>query len=72
MSVRLVDTKGDAIAQRDVTVSDHMSLALLVPPDALPGEYTLGAVLYDPATLTPIPDVTGEELGGLARVEGGD
>ena len=69
MSVRLVDANGDAIAQRDVTVADHMSLALLVPPDASPGEYTLGAVLYDPATLTPIPDVAGEELGRLATVE---
>jgi hypothetical protein len=42
---------------------------LLLPPDVPAiGAYTLGAVLYDPATGVDLPTRDGEQLGRLAMI----
>ena len=68
MSVRLIGPDGQPVAQRDVAVEPTMRLGLLVPPAAALGEYQLGAVLYDPQTLDPLPDRQGEQFGVLATI----
>ncbi len=68
LSVRLISPEGDAIAQRDVVVEESVRLALLVPPDAAPGAYTLAAILYDGVTGETFADLNGEELTPLATL----
>lgn len=62
LSIRLLDPAGQVVAQQDKAIEPHLRLGLLLPPAALPGDYTLAAVLYDPATLQPVPDMEGREL----------
>jgi hypothetical protein len=69
LSVRLAGADGAAVAQNDVNLEPSMRLGLFVPPGTGPGRYTLGAVLYDPATLTPLPDTGGNQSGVLATVD---
>jgi hypothetical protein len=69
LSFRLLNPAGEAVAQNDVEVADAMRLGLFVPPDLPAGRYTLGAVLYDPATLEPAPAKDGEQVGRLAEIE---
>jgi 4-amino-4-deoxy-L-arabinose transferase-like glycosyltransferase len=69
LSMRLVDGAGQVVAQNDVNVEAEMRLGLFVPPGTPPGDYTLGAVLYDPATLAPVLDREGNEFGVLATIE---
>jgi 4-amino-4-deoxy-L-arabinose transferase-like glycosyltransferase len=68
LSLRLLDPTGEVIAQQDQTVTPGFRFGLLLPPDAPPGEYTLAGVLYDPATLEPIPAETGDEQPALVTV----
>ena len=67
-SFRLVAPDGAVVAQRDEVVQPTVRTALFVPPTAAPGTYTLAAVLYDPADLTPIPDVAGETEPALGEI----
>jgi hypothetical protein len=69
LSVRLVNEAGEVVAQNDVLAAAGTRLGLLVPPDVAAGTYTLGAVLYDPATLTDRLTRAGEHLGQLAAIE---
>ena len=68
LSVRLVSPNGEVVAQNDVAVEPAVRLGLFVPPGAAPGDYQLAAVLYDPATLEPVLDRGGNQLGELAPV----
>ena len=65
---RLVAPDGTVVAQRDEVAQSTVRTALFVPPTAAPGTYTLAAVLYDPADLTPIPDTTGETEPALGEI----
>ncbi|MCB0072255.1 MAG: glycosyltransferase family 39 protein [Caldilineaceae bacterium] len=67
-SFRLVAPDGTVVAQRDEVAQSTVRTALFVPPTAAPGTYTLAAVLYDPADLTPIPDTTGETEPVLGEI----
>jgi hypothetical protein len=69
ISLRLLDPTGQVIAQQDKVIEPQFRLGLLIPPDAPSGQYTLAGVVYDPATLRPLPDVNGEELGALLTIE---
>jgi hypothetical protein len=68
LSLRLVDPAGTVVAQQDRTVEPTFRYGLLIPPDAMPGAYSLAGVLYDPATLQPILNKAGAELAPLATV----
>ncbi len=65
LSLRLLAPDGAVVAQRDVAAAPGQRLGLLVPPGAAPGAYTLAALLYDPATLAPLPTTAGAELATL-------
>ncbi len=69
LSLRLLDEAGAAAAQNDVALEDAVRAGLFVPPDAQPGCYTLGAVLYNPATMQPILTNDGEQFGALVEIE---
>ncbi len=68
LSLRLVTPDGNVIAQNDVPADPAVRAGLLLPPDAVPGEYTLSAVLYDPATGADLLTRAGESLGQLATI----
>jgi hypothetical protein len=72
LSMRLVDGAGQVVAQNDVNVEAEMRLGLFVPPATPPGDYTLGAVLYDPSTLAPVLDRDGNEFGVLSTIRVAD
>lgn len=69
LSLRLLDSTGDVVAQNDVAAEDATQAGLFVPPKVTPGPYTLAAVLYDPATMQPIVTQTGEQMGILAEIK---
>ena len=56
------------MAAQDVDVDDSISAALLVPANAVPGPYTLAAVLYDPISMQNFVDHNGKELGAIAQI----
>ena len=69
VSLRLLDPAGQQVAQQDTALAGgDLRLALFVPPGAPPGEYTLAVLVYDAATLAPLPTVDGTELAPLAAV----
>lgn len=68
LSVRLLAADGATVAQNDVIAEGRVRLGLLAPPDLAPGTYSLGAVLYDPATLETVATIEGEEMGVLAPI----
>jgi hypothetical protein len=68
LSLRLIAPDGGVVAQNDVPADPAVRLGLLLPPDAAIGAYTLGAVLYDPATGVDLPTREGEQLGRLAMI----
>jgi hypothetical protein len=59
LSLRLVNQENQVVAQSDVAILPTMEIALDLPLDITPGEYALAAVVYDPATLDPLPDLEG-------------
>ncbi len=69
LSMRLLAQNGTVVAQNDVPVEPFVRFGLLIPPDAPGGTYTLGAVLYDPATMTDLATQAGESLGAITQVE---
>jgi hypothetical protein len=69
ISLRMIDPGGHVIAQQDKLIEPQFRLGLLVPPDAPAGQYTLAGVVYDPATMQPLPDVNGMEAGELSTIE---
>ncbi len=69
LSARLVNPAGEVIAQNDKVLSERISLGLFLPPDAVPGAYTLAAIVYDPNTLAAVKDRSGNELATIARLE---
>ncbi|MFN8490798.1 MAG: glycosyltransferase family 39 protein [Caldilineaceae bacterium] len=69
LSARLVNAAGQVVAQNDTGLSEHISLGLFLPPDAQPGAYTLAAVVYDPNTMQPLKDVTGQEMASVATIQ---
>ena len=69
LSTRLIDPSGAVKAQDDEPLFSHMRLDLDLPADAQPGRYKLVAVLYDPETLAPFADATGQFVTTLSQVE---
>ncbi|MFZ4848463.1 MAG: glycosyltransferase family 39 protein [Caldilinea sp.] len=69
LSVRLLAADGTVVAQNDLPVEPAVRLGLLVPPGTPSGEYKLGAVLYDPATLAEVATRTGESFGTVAPIQ---
>lgn len=69
VSLRLLDAAGENVAQLDRTLEENMRLGLFVPPATAPGRYTLTLSVYDPATLVPLQDSTGNTLISLTTVE---
>jgi hypothetical protein len=68
MSLRLRDASGADVAQQDVTVLPGAQVALWLPSALEPGNYTLGGILYDPATLAPIADESGSDFGAITTI----
>ena len=68
LSMRLLAPDGAVVAQNDVPVEPRVRFGLLIPPDVAGGLYTLGAVLYDPATMTDLATKTGAALGEVTQV----
>ncbi len=69
LSARLVDSAGKTLVQIDKTLTAAMQFDLALPADASPGAYTISAVVYDPATLNPIPDHEGNFSTNLSSVD---
>ena len=69
LSLRLVGGDGNVVAQNDVIADGSLRLGLLIPPDTLPGSYTLGAVLYDAETVTDLLTRNGDAMGALTQIE---
>ncbi|MFO7632686.1 MAG: hypothetical protein R6W76_09115 [Caldilinea sp.] len=68
LSVRLLAPDGAVVAQNDVPADPFVKFGLLVPPDAPDGTYTLGAVLYDPATMIELSTLDGELFGAMVDI----
>ncbi len=68
LSVRLLAPDGAVVAQNDVTADPFVKFGLLIPADAPAGHYTLGAVVYDPATMTDLITLDGAAFGAIAGV----
>ena len=68
VSLRLTDAKGQVLAQQDATLFAEFQSGLLVPPNVASMEYQLRALVYDPATLNPIPNIDGEEQPVLLTI----
>jgi hypothetical protein len=71
LSVRLLDVQGHTIAQNDIAVDPTQTqrFGLFVPPGVVTGPYQLQAILYDPATLTPLPTRAGTDAAALAVMQ---
>jgi 4-amino-4-deoxy-L-arabinose transferase-like glycosyltransferase len=72
LSVRLLASDGVVVAQNDVSADSSVKFGLLIPPNTPAGVYTLGAVLYDPATLAELSTQDGEVLGAIAQITVGE
>ena len=59
LSLRLVDSAQQNVAQADVPITNDMEILLDIPADLAFGEYTLVAIVYDPESLASFPDLTG-------------
>ena len=68
LSTRLVDSADAKTAQQDVPVSADMELALFIPPETAPGDYTLQFVAYDTKTQEPLSDSHGQNTTDVASV----
>jgi hypothetical protein len=68
ISARLLSPEGTIAAQEDQDLKDNMRFDLGLPSDADPGLYALTVVVYDPATLEPLPDSQGNLSTVLATV----
>ncbi len=68
LSLRLLNASGAVVAGADRALLATDRAGLFVPPQTPPGTYTVAALLYDPATLAPIPDDAGRETVPLAEV----
>ena len=59
LSLRLYDSQGNFLLQSDTTLTANpggdssQSLALPIPADTIPGDYTVSLVVYTPDTLAP-------------------
>jgi hypothetical protein len=69
ISARLLDSAGAVIAQQDQDLVQEMRFSLLPDADAPPGSYRLAVVVYEPNTLAPLPDKTGEFTPALSEVK---
>ena len=67
--MRLLDAAGTVVASHDRPLLPNDRFGLFVPPQAVPGSYTLAAVLYDPATANVVASPDGTEMLRLATIE---
>lgn len=68
VSLRLLDPQGTMVASHDRFLQAQDRLGLLVPPLALAGTYQVVAVVYNEATLLPLPDRHGATATPLFTV----
>ena len=69
VSTRLFSVDGTLVAQQDVPLADTVNITLFVPPDAVPGSYTVQMLVYEDETLEPFLTVDGRDLIIMAPVE---
>jgi hypothetical protein len=69
LSLRLLNEAGESVAQNDQEFQPTMRFRLPIAAEASPGRYTLAAVLYDPNTLSALPDEHGAPIVALSEVE---
>ena len=69
ISMRLLDAKGEKVAQQDRTLERDMQFDLSVPEELPPGRFAIAVMVYEPESLHPIPDILGNELIPLSMVE---
>jgi hypothetical protein len=67
-SYRLLDVSGAVVAQLDRDIAGENRLGLFIPPDTLPGTYTVAVTVYDPVTTEPVPPESGEPLAPITTV----
>lgn len=68
-SLRLFSEDGTLVAQQDRRLEPEMLLTLFVPPDAVPGPYSLLMMVYDEESHDPMPAEDGQELVTMAAIE---
>jgi len=69
VSMRLLDADGGIIAQYDQTLETEMQFPLRIPDELAPDRYDIAVIIYEPENLNPIPDIHGNELIPLSKVE---
>lgn len=69
VSLRLISETGDLVAQQDAPLTAAMKLTLFVPPDAVPGAYTLFLMVYVSETLEPVQTTDGQALAPLLPIQ---
>lgn len=69
VSLRLVNNRGDLVAQHDMALREAVNVQLFVPPDIPPGAYTLLLLVYVDETLEPVRTMGGADLVPLLPVQ---
>lgn len=69
VSLRLISEQGDLVAQQDTALTAAVNVQLFVPPDAVPGAYTLWLLVYVDETLEPVRTVNGQDVVPLLPVQ---
>ncbi len=72
LSLRLIAADGTLVAQVDDGLDAVNRIQLFVPPDAVPGDYSLHLMVYDAETLDPIPAADGQQIVQVADIQIGD
>ncbi len=65
LSLRLLDAQQTVLASHDRPLQMADRLGLFIPTATSPGEYTVVAIVYDEASLLPLPDQRGTALTEL-------
>ena len=67
--MRLISEDGTLVAQQDVSLKPEVKVSLFVPPDAVPGSYSLFMMVYDSDSLDPIRTESGQDLVTVTTVQ---
>jgi hypothetical protein len=68
LSARLISSDGTLVAQRDLPVAPDLAFNLFVPPDVVPGNYTLKTMIYHEETFEPLAGADGTWETDLVQV----
>ena len=66
---RLTDPTAHVVAQADAPIGDNIEVTLNIPANIVSGLYTLVAIVYDPDSLAPLPDLAGNFETPLAMLD---